>query len=145
MVKKKSRTQYQRQIAELKKKKAKALKTKKELTARGREMQEIRELERDIASLKGVGSKRRIAKEVGMRLGKDAGKVGWKGLKFVGRVAKNIIEAEAREQARDREQEASKPKSRPRVRAKVKTRKKVRSKPKTRKRVRAKVKNGRRR
>lgn len=143
MVKKKSRTQYQRQIAELKKKKVAALKTKKELTARGKEMQEIRELERDIASLKGVGSKRRIAKEVGMRLGKDVGRVGWKGLKFAGGFVKNVIEAEAREQARDREKEAAK--SSPRVRAKVKTRDKVKNKPKPRKRVRAKVKNGRRR
>lgn len=141
--KKKSVTSLQRQVAKLKEKKRKALKEKKQLVNRQREINEIRQLEKEIEFLKGVGSKRRIAKEVSVKMGKQAGKLGWKGLKFAGRIVRARLEAEAREQARDRAK--SSPKAKPRVRAKVKTRKKVKNKPKPRPRVRAKVKNGRRR
>ncbi len=111
-----------------------ALKSKKQLLLKQKEINEIRQLERDIADLEGVGTKRRMAKEVGMRLGKQASSVGWKGLKLAGGFVRNVIEAEAREQARDRERDRMR--SRPRVKTKVKTRRKVKPKTKRKKKRR---------
>ncbi len=140
----KSKTSLQREVAKLKERKKKALKSKKDLIYRQREINEIKELEREIDFLKGVGTKKRLAREVSMKMGKHAGQLGWKGLKNVGKFVKNVIEAEARDQARDRARE-NKPSPRPRVMAKVKNRPVQKRKPKPKRRVRAKVKNGRRR
>lgn len=115
---KKSKSSYQSEIAKLKKEKEKALKQRKELLERKRELEELREYKREIAELKGIGTKRRVAAQVGKKLGKDAGRVGLKGLKMAGKFAKNIIEAEQREQARERAASRPKPKSKPRKKRK---------------------------
>lgn len=99
---KKSKTSYQSELAKLKKEKEKALKIRNDLIKRQKEMQEIRELKREVANLKGVGTKRRIAANVGKKLGRDVGRVGWKSIKTAGKYAKAYLEREARAQDRDR-------------------------------------------
>lgn len=78
----------------------------------------MRQLKRDIAKLKGVGTKRETAKRVAKMVSKDVGRVGWKGLKVAGKFVKNVLEAEAREQARERQM--SRPKTRPKTKRKRK-------------------------
>ena len=101
VTRKKSKTSLQRELSNLKKEKIKTLKLRKQLAARKKEIEEIAKLRREVASLKGVGTKRRLAGQVTKRLGKDVGRVGWKGLKFLGKSAKSIIDAENRRQAAD--------------------------------------------
>lgn len=105
---KRSKTSYQSELAKLKKEKEKALKIRNDLIKRQKEMQEIRELRREVANLKGAGSKRRIAANVGKKLGKDVGRVGWKGIKTASKYAKAYLEREARAQDRDRARAKSK-------------------------------------
>ncbi len=113
---KQSTTSLKREIARLKKTKKVDAERKKLFAARAKEIEEIRELRAEARALKGVGSKRRIAGQVGKKLGMQAGKFGWKGVKFVGGVVKRRLEAEAREQARDAARE--RPKSKPKVKRK---------------------------
>lgn len=120
MPKKKSKTSLQREVARLKEKKKKALKLKKELLLRQKEINEIKQLEREVKLLEGVGTKRRLAKEVSMQMGKQAGRFGLKGLKFAGKLIKNRLEAEAREQAMDRARAMAKVKTRTVVKGKGK-------------------------
>ena len=100
---KKSKTILQRELTKLKKE-------KEEVAAKRKEIEEIREIKRDIAKLKGAGTKRRVAAQVAKKIGTDVSKVGWKGLKMAGKFVKNVIEAEAREQARDRARASPRPK-----------------------------------
>ncbi len=100
--KKSKKNSLQRELAKLKKDKVKTAKLRKQLLSRAKEIEEIRKLQREVRSLKGVGTKRRVAKQVATRIGKDAGKVGWKGLKFAGTFVKNVIQAEVKEQDRER-------------------------------------------
>lgn len=109
VTRKKSSKQLRADIAKLKKLKKEAKDRKALFLAIAIEREEIRKLRKEGRALKGVGSKRRIAGQVAKRLGVQAGKVGWGAAKFAGRIAKNILEAEAREQAR--ESSRSKPKS----------------------------------
>lgn len=94
---KQSTTSLQREISKLKKLKKIAAERKKLFAQRAKEIKEINDLRREARELKGVGSKRRVAGQVAKKLGTQAGSVGWKGLKVIGRVARKVIEAEARE------------------------------------------------
>lgn len=125
-----------KEVAKLRERKRKALKQKKKLILRQKEINEIRQLEKEIKFLEGVGTKKQLAKEVSARMGKQAGKVGWKGLKFAGRFVKNVIEAEAREQAMERERDRQRGVTRPKPKRKIKSKPKVRSKVKKRKKRR---------
>ncbi len=120
VTRKQSTTSLKREIAKLKKTKKVDAERKKLFAARAKEIEEIRELRREARALKGVGSKRRIAGQVGMRLGSQAGKFLWKGAKAAGKIAKARLEAEAREQARDaaRSRSKSKPKTKTKRRKK---------------------------
>ncbi len=108
---KKSNAQLQKEIVRLKKLNKEAAERKALFSARAKEVEEIRELRREARELSGVGSKRRVAGQVGKKIGRDVGKVGWKGLKMVGKFTKNVVEAQAREQARERDR--ARPKSKP--------------------------------
>lgn len=129
MVKKRPLNKLKTELANLREKKRKAIKHKGQLLARQKEMHEIRELEKEVEFLKGVGTKRRIAKEVGMRLGKQAGSFGWKGLKFAGKVVKGVVMAEVKRQAVEKAR--PRPKVKKRVLNKVKTKTKAKTRPKT--------------
>ena len=133
-----NKSKLQREVARLKEKKKKALNQRKQLLNRQKEINEIRALEKEVEFLKGVGSKKRIAKEVGTRMAKQAGRFGWKGLKIAGRIAKNVVMAEVKRQEADKRRPAPKPKKR--VLNKVKRRAAPKAKPKPRKRVRARGK-----
>ena len=100
--KKRSKTTYQSEIARLKREKEKALLLKKKLQVRKKEIEELRELKREVASLKGVGTKRRAAGQITKKLGKEFGSTAWKGLKVAGKFAKERLEAEARSQDMER-------------------------------------------
>lgn len=102
MAKRKTKTSYQRELAKLKVEKAKSLKSRAQLLERQKEMEEVKKIKRDIAKLKGAGTKRAVMKRVGKKIGSDAGRVGWKGLKVASKFVKNVVEAEAREQDRER-------------------------------------------
>lgn len=119
---KQSSASLQKEIARLKKLKKEAVERKKLFLARAKEIEEIRELRREARTLKGVGTKRRIAGQVGRRLGSQAGKAGWKGAKFVGNVIKARLEDEAREQARDAARARAKPKPKPKAKPRKKKR-----------------------
>jgi len=110
MVKKKTSktSSLKKELAKLKKEKAKTLILKKKLLARKKEIEEIRELRREVNSLKGVGSNRRVAGQVAKKIGTDAGRVGWRGLKSLGKFAKNYLENEAREQEKEKERRRNK-------------------------------------
>ena len=118
VTRKKSSKQLRSEIARLKKLKKEAKERRALFLEMAKEKIEIRKLRKEARALKGVGSKRRIAGQVGKRIGKDVGKVGWQGLKIVGKIAKNVIEAEARRQAM--ENARAKPKPKPRKRRKKK-------------------------
>lgn len=132
-----NKSKLQREVARLKEKKKKALNQRKQLLDRQKEMNEIKALEKEVAFLKGVGSKRRVAKEVGVRLGKQAGSFGWKGLKFAGKLVKGAVMAEVKRQEADNRRPKARPKPKKRVLNKVKTRARPKARPKPKKRVRA--------
>ena len=139
----KSLAKLRQEAAMLKKRKEKAEKQKGQLLSRQRELNEIKQLEKEIKFLEGVGSNKRIAKEVGVKLGKQAGHFGLKGLKIAGKLVKGAVMAEVKRQEADNRRPASKAKKRVLNTVKRRATPKVKSKPKPR--VRAKVKNGRRR
>ena len=102
VTRKQSTTSLQKEIAKLKKLKKEAQERKALFAARAKQIKEINALRAESRALKGVGTKRRVAKGLAITGGKTAGKYGWKGLKAVGKFAKNVVEAEAREQSKER-------------------------------------------
>lgn len=101
VTRKKSKTPYQRELAKLKKEKVKRLKQRKVLLARKKEIEEIKKIKREINKLKGVGTKRAVAKRLGLTGAKTAGKYSWKGLKMAGKFVKGVVEREAAAQDRE--------------------------------------------
>jgi len=96
MVKKKTSAQLKRELATLRKGKAKRLELKKKLLARQKEVDEIRKINQEIRQLKGVGTKRAVAK----RIGATGASYLWKASKAVGKYTKKKLQEEAAAQDR---------------------------------------------